>query len=108
MFLLKNIWSSLKDEQELTFQDNDESHISNVSLYHNLTMAQDYNSLLSLTSLGDFSERKFTLEKRMDLLSLFNYNPNTTRHLIQLFKEVMMFQTIFLRYLKIFSVMKQY
>ena len=98
MFLLKNIWSSLKEESDQTFNENEESHAGSVSLYHNLTMVQDYNSLLSLTSLGDFSnEKMFSIEKRRDLLSLYNYNPNTTRHLIQLFKEILMFQTIFMR-----------
>ena len=94
MFLIKNVWANQKDEPEPTFLDGDET---NQTLYHNLTMIQDYSSLLSLTTLGDTAEKVFTMEKRRDLLALYNYNPNTTRNLIQLFKEILMFQTVFIR-----------
>lgn len=95
MFLLKNVWASQKEEVVDNFQDNDES---NASIYHNLTMVQDYPSLLSLTSLGDMTNEKIiAVEKRKDLLAVYNYNPTTTRNLIQLFKEILLFQTIFMR-----------
>lgn len=98
MFLLKSVWASLKDEPEQNYNENDDITSINASLYHNLTMVQDYNSLLSLTSLGDVSNEKMLLaEKRRDLLAIFNYSSSTTRHLIQLFKEIVMFQIIFLR-----------
>ena len=100
MFLLKNVWASLKDEPEQNYHENDDMTSMNASLYHNLTMVQDYNSLLSLTSLGDVSNEKMLLaEKRRDLLALYNYSPSTTRNLIQLFKEILMFQIIFMRYI---------
>lgn len=96
MFLLKNVWSNQKEEVDFTFQEGDES---NASLYHSLSQIQDQQtSLLSLTTLADATpEKTFLGEKRRDLLTLYNYSPSTTRHLVQLFKEILMFQTVFIR-----------
>ena len=95
MFLLKNVWATQKDEPDQTILDSEDG---NTSLYHNLTMVQDYQSLLSLTTMGDLSNRKMSaIERRRDLLSLYNYNRASTRNLIQFFKEIIMFQTIFMR-----------